>query len=343
MNPLVETPNRGKRSITLDLTNPAGHDVLMKLVATADVFLTNNLPRVCEKLQITVEQVRAANPSIIYARGTGWGAKGPMAETGGFDLASAWASSGFAHHITPPGGEPPMQPAGFYDLQGGGAVAGAIAMALFKRERTGEPSVVDVSLLSVGMWSVSPGIGGVVNRQPITRRERLNPANPVVNWYRTADERWLYLVLLQADKFWAELCQLLGRPDLIADERFADATVRYANRAACVAELDAVFGSKTLAEWHEALDGFSGVWAPVLSYEDLHHNDQVDANGFLPPLENNAGTPFRIVAPPMQFDEQPTLPQGPAPEVGQHTEEILLDAGFEWDEIAAAREAGALG
>jgi len=266
-----------------------------------------------------------------------------MAGTGGYDLAAGWATSGLAYRLTPPGGEPPPQPAAFFDLQGSSAIAGAITTALFKRERTGQTSVVDVSLMNVGMWTMAPDIVGAPYSGPFTAPTRLEQGNPLVNWYRTADGRWLYLVLLQADRFWAELCGVIERPELIDDPRFVAAPVRYQNRADCVAALDAAFATRSLAEWEERFETFSGVWAPVLSFDELHHHRQVEANGYLPEVVSHEGHPFRLVAPAMQFDEVPTAPSGPAPETGQHTEEVLLDAGLSWDEIAQLRESGTLG
>ncbi len=342
-NPFTEVPNRGKRSVTLDLTNPGGRETLLKLAGNADVFLTSYLPQLRRKLRIDVDDVRAVAPGIIYVRGSGWGSEGPMAETGGYDLASAWASSGMAYRLTPPGGEPPFQPPAYYDLQGANTIAGAIAVALFKRERTGEPSEVDVSLLNVGMWSLAPDIVGAPYVDDFMRLDRKAAGNPITNGYRTGDGRWLYLVLLQADRFWAELCGVLDRPDLVDHPKFANAMVRFENRVECVEVLDAVFASRTLDQWRERFHGFSGVWAPVLSFVDLHEHEQVAANGYLPEIDDGAGSPFRLVSPPMHFDGVHSAPRTRAPELGQHTEDVLLEAGFEWDEISALREQGALG
>jgi formyl-CoA transferase len=159
-NPFLELPNRGKRSITLDLGSAKGHELLLDIVDGADVFLTSYLPESRVKLGFDVDAVRERNPDIIYVRGSGWGSKGPMDNTGGFDLAAGWASSGLAHRMTPDGGEPPMQPPAFFDLQGSTAITAAVSTALFNRERTGESSVVDVSLLNVGMWAMGPDIVG---------------------------------------------------------------------------------------------------------------------------------------------------------------------------------------
>jgi formyl-CoA transferase len=339
-NPFIEIPNRGKRSVALDLASEEGHDVLARLVATADVFLTSYLPGSRQKLGIDVDELRALNPRLIYVRGSGWGSEGPLADRGGFDLAAGWASSGTAYKLAPNSGEPPPQPAAFYDLQGSNAIAGAIGTALFKRERTGEPSVIDVSLLNVSMWTLSPDIVGAQFFGNLPNQQRLAPGNPLVNWYKTKDDRWLYLVLLQADRYWRELCEHLGRPELADDPRFGDAALRFQNRAECVAELDAAFATRTLDEWREQLATFSGVWAPVLAPAEVPDHPQVAANGYMPTVTADNGSAFRLVAPPVQFDGAPAVPRRHAPEVGEHTDEVLLELGLDWDAIIAYKERG---
>ena len=343
-NPFNEVPNRGKRSITIDLTKPEGHAAILKIASISDVFLTSYLPEVRQKLGLDVEHVRAANPKIIYARGSGWGSKGPMKDTGGYDLAAGWATSGLAQRLLDSIGDdaPPPQPPAFYDLQGGNTLAGAISMALFKRERTGEPSIVDVSLMNVGMWSMCPDLVSAPWAPPMIPK-RATPGNPLTNWYKTSDGRWIYLVLLQADRFWGELCRVMQRPELEHDERFANMGVRFQNKEECVRTLDEIFGAADLAEWRRRLADFSGVWAPVLDVKEVHQHPQIEPNGYLPKLTDNDGVEFRIVASPMSFDDEPTVPQGPAPELGQDTEVVLMEAGLDWDEISAIRDAGALG
>jgi crotonobetainyl-CoA:carnitine CoA-transferase CaiB-like acyl-CoA transferase len=343
-NPFVEIPNRGKKSITLDLASEDGNRVLHRLVTGADVFLTSYLPAVRAKLRIDPDDFRAANPRLIYVRGSGWGSKGAMTDVGGFDAAAAWSAAGTQYKLTEPGAAQPVpQPAAFFDLQGSNAIAGAVAMALFRRERTNEGALIDVSLLSTGMWTMGPDITAAPHGGELPRPDRRAPGNPIVNAYRTKDHRWLNLVCLQSDRFWGELCRLVGRADLAADGRFADAALRFANRQECVAELDAVFGGRTLDEWRDVLADFTGVWSASATFAEIHQSPQVAANAYLPEVTGNNGTSFRLVAPPYQFDEQPVVPRGPAPELGQHTEEILLDSGFSWDDIEAHRNAGALG
>lgn len=344
-NPFLHVPNRGKRSITLNLATPAGLETLRRLTRNADVFLTNYLPKVRAKLGIDVDDLRADNPRLVYVRGSGWGNTGPMADTGGFDSAAAWSAAGVQHKLTEPGADAPVpQPAAFFDLQGSSAIAGAVAMALFRRERTGEGGVVDVSLLGTGMWTMGPDLAAAAaGAGELPRIDRRDAPNPIVNLYRTADDRWLNLVCLQADRFWGELCGLIGRPELADDDRFRDSAARYLNRAECIAELDKTFATRTLAEWQEILAEFSGVWSVAATFEEVCANPQVHANGYLPTVVGNDGRQFRLVAPPYQFDGVPAAPAGPAPELGQHTEEVLLEAGLDWDEISALRDRGALG
>jgi formyl-CoA transferase len=248
-----------------------------------------------------------------------------------------------AYKMSRSGEEPMFQPAAFFDLQGANAIAGAIGTALFQRERTGAPTEVDVSLLGMGIWTLSPDImaGPYVGTMPSPDRTRV--PNPLTNSYPTSDGRWLYLVCLQADRFWVELCEAIGRPELATDERFTDMATRARHAAACVAELEATFLARTLEDWRQQLAGFAGVWAPALTPVEVHEHVQVEANGYLPEVVAHDGSTYRLPAPPMQFGGAPSVPQGPAPELGQHTEELLLELGRDWEAIDDLRKAGALG
>ena len=343
-NPFVEIPNRGKRSVTCDLSTDAGHEALVAIVRSADVFVTSNLAPIRRKLRIEVEDIRAANPDIIYVRGTGWGNQGPMADVGGYDMACGWASSGMAFKMNKGGIEPLPQPPAFFDLQGANTIAGAIGFALFKRANTGETSVVDVSLMHVGMWALSPDITGApYSGDVVGYGDRKESPNPLVNGYATKDDRWVYFVCLQPDRFWEEFCTLLGRHDLITDKRYVDSKARYENRVELVTELDREFSGLTLDVIRTKFEGFSGVWAPVLRPSELHSHPQVEVNGYLPHVTAHDGSDYRIVAAPAHFSGHTTAPPGPAPELGQHTEEVLLESGLDWDAIGALREAGGLG
>jgi len=347
VNFMIEQPNRGKRSVTLDLSHPDGREALLRLVETADVFLTNFMPPVRRKLRIDTEDLRARNPNIIVARGSGAGPKGPEAEKGGYDGASFWARGGLGA-VMPEreGGWPASQPSpAFGDVMGGLATAGAIAAALVQRERTGEPSVVDVSLLATAMWQISPlvvaaklfGFGKLPGGggRPMS-------GNPGVGTYRTADDRFISLILLQSDKHWVDFVERLGVPDMATDPRFVDSAARAENAAECVARLDEAFGAQPLDHWREVLDTFEGVWSPFQTLDELYDDVQVQANGYLPTMTAANGDEVALVASPAQFDEEPVVVSR-APEHGEHTELVLLEAGYDWDELSALKEKGAIG
>jgi crotonobetainyl-CoA:carnitine CoA-transferase CaiB-like acyl-CoA transferase len=343
---MVEQPNHGKRSVILDLTHPDGREALLRLVETADVFLTNDMPPVRRRLGIDTEDLRARNPRIIVAKGTGAGPKGPEAEKGGYDGASFWARGGVGA-VMPEreGGWPAGQPSpAFGDVMGGLSTAGAIAAALVKRERTGEPSVVDVSLLATAMWQLSPMVvaAKLFGFGKLGGGGRPMSNNPGVGTYRTADDRFISLVLLQSDKHWADFVSRLGEPDMATDPRFVDSEARAANAAECVARLDEAFGRHPLAHWKDTLETFEGVWAPFQTLDELYDDVQVQANGYLPTMTAGNGEEIALVASPAQFDEQPVQMER-APEHGEHTETVLLEAGYDWDELTKLKESGAIG
>ncbi len=343
-NFMWEQPNRGKRSVGIDLGSQDGREILYRLAERSDVFLTSFLPDARQKLQIDVEHIRARNPDIIYARGSGQGTQGPDAGKGGYDGASFWARGALAEAFTgsvPNAQAPVGQRPAFGDGIGGMTIAGGVAGALFKRERTGKPSVVDISLLSTACWVLSPDITSspFIPKFPSFNRKRA--PNPVVNQYKTKDDRWLILIMLQADRFWPDFCRHIDRPDLIEDERFAENAKRFENREACVDILDQVFGSRTLEEWKQKLASMEGVWAPLQTPLEIHEDPQVLANGYLQEVQGGDGSTFMLANNPVQFDEKPAELSG-APEHGQHTEEVLLELGLTWDEISRHKESKAI-
>ena len=334
VNHFIEQPNRGKRSIGLDTSSPEGLELLMKLIETADVFLTNLLPDSRQRMGIDVDQLRARNPKIIYARGHGYGAKGEEATRGGYDLAAYWARGGIGMgYATDDGSYPPLQLPAFGDVYGGLTIAAGIAGALVKRERTGEPSIVDVSLLSAAVWQLGPDIVGAgVTGQDRPKFQLEEMPNPAVNLYETRDGRFVAFVLLQADRFWSEFCTRLGCPDLISDERFATAAVRFENRKECIAELRAIFAAEDLAHWGKSFAGFEGVWDVMRTAREIHDDPQVIANGYLPRTTDNNGNEFALAGSPVQFDETP-LDLRCAPGHGEHTDAILAELGYDEDQI----------
>jgi crotonobetainyl-CoA:carnitine CoA-transferase CaiB-like acyl-CoA transferase len=344
VNTMVELPNRGKRSVAIDLASDLGHDLLLELVATSDVFLTNFLPAARAKLGIDLEDIRGANPDIIYVRGSGQGQRGPEREKGGYDGSAFWSRSVAAISTGPDDEWPARQPGpAFGDLVGGMTIAGGIAAALFHRERTGCATVVDNSLLGTAMWAAGATLlgAGVNGSYTPPMPNRYDLPNPVVNVYRTADGRFITLVFLQSDRYWAEFVTRSGRPDLADDPRFSSSGARFENRRACVEELERLFASKTFEEWRAILSGGEGVWAPVLQPNEVLVDPQVRANDYLREITLDDGTTFEIVAGPIQFDERPP-DLSRAPDHGEHTDEVLLELGYHMDRILELKIKGAI-
>ncbi|MGZ4693915.1 MAG: CaiB/BaiF CoA transferase family protein [Acidimicrobiales bacterium] len=340
---LLEHSNRGKRSLGLDLTSPDGLDILYRLAATSDVLLTNKLPRVRTKLHIDVEDIRAHNPQIIYVRGTGQGERGPDADKGSYDSLAFWARSGVALGAKRPEYDlTPVPPApGFGDSIGAMTIAGGIMGALFHRERTGEATTVDVSLLGVGMWAMGQAFAlslvlGVPWAPPPAQRLT---SNPLSQNYRTEDGRELAFTCLQAGQYWQPLCEAVGRPDLGTDPRFVDHASLMANSVDAIAELTEIFAGATLDEWRERLASFIGQWAVVQDTLEAAEDPQTIANGYLQDCETASGTPFRLVAAPVQFDEEPATPHR-APELNEHGDDILAELGLDWDTIVDLKVRG---
>lgn len=334
VNFFMEQPNHGKKSVAVNLQHPAGRDVLYKLCETADVFLTSWLNGSRARAQIDVEHIRAINPNIVYVRGSGQGSRGPDADRGGYDMAAYFARSGVMYSLSY-GDDPygPTQPAAFGDLPGGMTIAGAVAAALLQRERTGEAPIVDVSLLSFGMWVNAPDIiNSKLIGQPVPKMTRDNLPNPIVNRYLTKDDRLIQLVMLQAVRFWPELMTALGRPDLAEDERWSTPEAMFENRAEGTRLLDEIFATRTLDEWKDALRGVKGVWSPVQRGIDVHDDVQVEANGYIAEAETSGGTRFPLVTNPAQFDEAPNTVTR-APELGEHTDDVLRDLGLDDEAI----------
>jgi crotonobetainyl-CoA:carnitine CoA-transferase CaiB-like acyl-CoA transferase len=335
--------NRGKRSVALNLRHENGLAVLHELLASADVFLTSLRPGALSRLGLDADALRDRYPGLIYARGHGFGMRGPDSNQPGYDSSAFWARGGVGHILTPPDRDYPISQRGAMgDRNGAMALAFGIATALLKRTKTGVGSVVDVSLLATAMWTLSSDLLAVLNggeAAPMGGRGPL--VNPLVGNYRTKDGRHVQLMFLQGDRYWAEFCRVVGREDLIDDPRFADLAARRANGESCVAELDAVFALHTLAEWKELLAKLDAPWAPVQSVREVIGDPQVVANGYVGEVRLDDGQEYRLPVVPVQLDEQgPALRR--APEHGEHTEAVLAELGYDWDRISELAEAGVI-
>lgn len=347
-SPFVEHPNRGKRSVGVDISTPEGMEVIYELAKTADVFLTNYLPNQRQKMKFDIEHIRAVNPKIIYARGSAFGDKGPERDSGGFDGTAFWNRGGIADAMSPKelGGPISQGIPAFGDSIGGMNIAGGIAAALFHRERTGEALELDVSLLSTAWWaagtSIDMGIetGKIMgNRMP---QSGGNPGNPFSGNYYTSDKGVINMCTLTPGPHIKSFFTHIGRPELAEDERFSTAPNLMKNWEAASAVMVEAFAQKDFKYWREHLKTYSGQWAPVQSLLDIASDEQALANDMLFEVEAaDGGEPIKLVRGPVQFNHEPTKTTR-APLASEHTELVLMELGIEWERIEALKAAGAI-
>ena len=336
--------NRGKRAVALDLRQEQAQAILHQMVRDADVFLTSVLPGSRPKLGIGLDRIRAVNPGIIYAAGTATGPHGPEAGKSGYDQATFWSRGGLADAVTPSGADPLGMPApAFGDALSGLALAGGVAAALAKKTRTGEGSVVEGALFATAIWAAQMSVVGTaaagISEMP--RGDRSRPFNPLVNFYPTADGRWVALNMMQQDRFWSGLCLAIGRPDLIDDVRFSDTESRVRNIGDCVGELERTFRSHPLDYWRRQLATQDGTWEALNKVTDLAVDPQVQANGFIQEVDYGDGHTLPLVATPIQFDRTPPRLR-PAPGYGADNDTVLKSLGWDDDAIIQAKISGSV-
>ena len=337
-----EALNRGKRSVAIDLKHPKGRDILLRLARDADVFLTNFRPGVAERLGIGYDDLSKVNPRIIFARASGYGRQGPDAQAGSFDILGQ-ARGGLMAITGDPDGWPKNVGAPIADQVGGIMAAFGILAALFHQERTGEGQEVDVSLLGSVMALQSFNITHHLLSGTLPQRHPRAGVTPFWNVYRGSDDRHFAIGMLQ-DRRWHEICEVIGRPELEQDERFARFRSRVGEHAQeLIAILDQVFAERSADEWVRRLSERGVFCARVQDYAEISNDPQVLANGYIVAVERPDGPPVRMVATPVQLSKSPAQIQGLAPELGQHTEEVLLEAGWSWEEIGALRNEGVIG
>ncbi|MDR2857489.1 MAG: CoA transferase [Novosphingobium sp.] len=345
---LIEHPNRGKRSIGIDLATPEGQEVLYELAKTADVFLTNYLPQVRQKNKFDVEHIRAVNPDIIYARGSALGNKGPERHVGGFDGTCFWNRSGIAHAMTPSELDGPLSqgmPA-FGDSIGGMFIAGGISAALFHRSQTGEAVEMDVSLLSSAWWAQGALLAQVME----TDQYRPNSmpksggvsVNPFMGNFRTSDGGWINLCTLSPTGLIRDIFEHLGLAELADDPRFSEPVKLFENAAIASGYIVDAFSKKPFEYWRQHLKTMKGQWAPIQTVRDLITDDQTVANDMIIEVEGaDGGAPLRLVRGPVQWNGEP-LETTRAPQASEHTEIVLMEMGMEWDRIEELKAKGAI-
>jgi crotonobetainyl-CoA:carnitine CoA-transferase CaiB-like acyl-CoA transferase len=359
INFLWEAFNRRKQDIVLDMTVPQAQEIVQRLCEDADVFMSSYMPPAREALGISLEAIRARNPKIIYACGSGHGLEGPDALKGGYDGITFWGRGGMAAGAAPAGSPRPasMPSGGFGDSLSGMALAGGVAAALVKKARTGEGSVVDVALLGTAAWCMqiaTSGAAAAMRRSPETAKALKNPPppprsdgpatrppvfNPLAYAYKTGDHRWVTLLMLQSDRYFDGAMRALGRTDLA--ERYPTPESRAGHDEDIAAELRETFAKLTVDAASAALGSQRGQWEVVNRPVDLLDDPQIRLNGFIQDVEYGEGRTFPLTASPVQFDRKPAHLVR-APEFGEHTEEILASIDMDQEAILQAKISGAV-
>ena len=345
---LIEHPNRGKRSVGIDLSTPEGQELLYELAKQCDVFLTNYLPQVRQKNKFDVEHIRAVNPNIIYARGSALGNKGPERHVGGFDGTCFWNRSGIAHAMTPAELDGPLSqgmPA-FGDSIGGMFIAGGISAALYHRQMTGEATELDVSLLSTAWWASGALLAQVMETDQYSPNSMPKSGgvsvNPFMGNFRTSDGGWINLCTLSPTGLIRDMFEHLGLPELADDPRFSEPVKLFENAAIASGYIVDAFSKKPFEYLRQHLKTMKGQWAPIQTMRDLITDDQTVANDMIIEVEGaDGGAPMRLVRGPVQWNGEPTETTR-APQASEHTEIVLMEMGIEWDRIEELKAKGAI-
>ena len=334
--------NRGKRSLAVDLGDPRGGELVRELALTADVVVTNLLPGRLERYGLGHEQLRAANPRLIYALVTGYGSTGDDADRIAFDLTAFFGRGAIMSLVGEPGEPPPAFRPGQGDHPTGLALLSGILAALRVRDRTGEGQLVETALMRTAAWTIGCDVAvALVDGEQPNKRARDEAFSPMNTRFRCADG-WINLSTFNQG-LWPRFCEALDRPDLVDDERFATPQDRFRNNVELIHLLDEVFASRTVAEWTEPLDGTGIIWAKVAELPDLVADPQAEEMGMWVEVEHPVAGWFRTMAAPFSLSGTPLEVRGVGPEVGEHTTEVLAEKGIAADRVAELRDAGVLG
>jgi crotonobetainyl-CoA:carnitine CoA-transferase CaiB-like acyl-CoA transferase len=342
-NPPFELDNRSKRSIALDHGTEDGREILLELVGQADVFVTNLRPTALRRAGLDYESLRDRFPRLIYASVTGYGLDGPDSHRPAFDVGAFWARAGIARSLVPEDQPLPMQRGGMGDHMTAMTAVAAISAALYHREKTGEGQQVRTSLLRLGTYMV--GWDTNINLRtgnPTVPYDRAAPPNAMINPYTTSDGRTFWMLGLESDRHWPATVAALGHPEWENDPRFATVEDRLVNTRELTAAMDAAIAERTMAEWAAVFDAHDVWWSPVQATHENVDDPQTRASGAFVEVPTGEGTTTTMVATPADFDGTPWEVRDMSPELGQHTEIVLMELGKDWDEIQALKDQGVI-
>jgi len=333
--PHFHMDNRGKRSLALDLALPQALEALAKVVDRADVLITNLLPERQAKYGVDPATLHARKPELVIARLSGYGPDGAEANAPAFDYTAYWARTGLMDQLHEPGAPPPFQRPGMGDHSASLSLVVGVLSALRTRERDGLGQVIDVSLQHIGLYiEGNDAAMSLVTGQSPPRHDRREARNPLWNHYRCGDGGWLFLVMIESDRYWPTFARAVGAAELADDERYADGFGRFHHSRELIEQLDAIFATKSRAEWAELLGRHRLIWAPVLNVAEAVVDEQAAAYGSFPTVEHAEWGPFKTIAPPLRMSRSPLPGTAPAPALGADGASVLAEAGVDAETIA---------
>jgi crotonobetainyl-CoA:carnitine CoA-transferase CaiB-like acyl-CoA transferase len=338
---VIQLHNRNKMSLALDLKKEPGRDILYKLVKRSDVFMSNYELGALKRLKLDYATLSQYNPKIVYAVLTAYGTAGPDKDERGFDFSAAWASSGMQYLIGEPGSPPPPQRGGMMDRVAGAHIVAGILAALLHREKTGKGQEMEFSLYHAAVWTLAADIQGALMGRPLAKHDRTKAVNPLFNSYRAKDDRWFQLVVV-SDTDWSDLCRAIDMPELENDPRFDSRETREQHREALIRILDEIFASKNREEWEKRFRKNNLIYGRVQAPIEVTTDPQALANNFFADIHHPVAGQMKLVTTPVKFCQNPASLRVPAPEVGQHTEEILLELGYNRDDVTQLKGEGVI-
>ncbi|NNK56828.1 MAG: CoA transferase [Desulfofustis sp.] len=343
VNYIWEHVDRNKKSLTINLKATEGQEIIHRLAADADVFLNNLRPYEMDKFNLGYEKISSANPKIVYANLTGYGQRGPEKNTGGYDSVAFWARSGVMDLMHEPDSAPNISRPAYGDSITSQSLLAGVMAALFIRERTGEGQEVEVSLYNSAIFALGTDLSGcLITGEDSVRPTRKTMSNPIRNIYPTSDDRWIMLGMTTSQPYWPNFCQAIEGSELTDDPKYATPEARAENASELVDIIEGIFRTKTYAQWRDILSLNKLIWAPLQTPLEVTQDDQAIANDFFCEWDHPEYGSIKLLNNPIKLSRTPASNICKAPDLGEHTDQILTGLGFTSEKIEELRNSGVI-